>query len=656
MNSRRRTVPFVGSIRIGSVFLLLAAGCGSRPAQEAAPSTAAAPLSKCAPSFCVDTATDMFAWAPSQVPTSQRAVTLFNPSLAAGFRTPRLVGATDQAGNFVKPGMNDYTNAFQGAGDTGNIYNLQQWPYLGMVYYYNHAAMAVPPTGWINTAHRHGTPILGVMTGDCNGCAAADNTFYANPATAAAQLALIANTYGFDGWLIDVENGVDLKLATAVMKALRGASGPGGRPLISLYYEAGVNDLSSKSAQQAFDAGGYFQSDYGFGSPAATNAFVVQNAPPNNNPFTTSYSRYVYNWNSPGQCASGPQQLGNGSACLDSAGMFGDLASVRISPGVYYQAPSLYAIGWERWAGPNLNAGATRAQVQQAHRDLFVGSGAVASGTSCKPAPAPTNAVSAFVDAAGVALTTPFVTRFNTGEGDFFAVQGTVAATTAWNGLGLQDVQPTWLCFQASGQSIAIAYSASYDGGSALSVYGTGPLGLYQTKIAPPAKPIALVRYAPGIGATKPPLAMVRDGSGAWRRATEVGSSQTGAWVTSVQTFPTLSGTVSEVGLHNQTGAVMVGELAVMDQSDYQPNTPPPTQSIPRPASGDVTWSNPANTWYANVYGCNAAGLAPQLVGRTFQPAFDPRYTIEPTPKLYPKYTIQPVNRAGIASTAVTCR
>jgi len=635
-----------------AVALLVVAGLGACDTGPPRATGAAAPVSKCPPSFCVDKSADMKAWMPAQVPPSQRATTTFNASLAAGFRTPRLFAATDQAGNFVKPGMNDYTNAFQGAGDTGNMYNFSQWPYVGLVYYYNHAAMAVPPTGWTNTAHRHGTPIVGVMTGDCAGCPQAVNEFYADAAAAATQMALIANTYGFDGWLIDVENGVDRNQAIAVMKTLRPKPGPGGRPLVLLYYEAGVNDLSRQTAQAAFNAAGYFQSDYGTGNPSATYDFVIHNASPNNNPFTTSYSRYVYPFARDATCTSSPSQISNGGACLNTQGLFAALSAIRRSPTDYYQAPSLYAVGWERWGGPNLNAGATRAQVQQAHRDLFVGFGAVPSGASCRPAPPAASSVAAFVDAAGVALSPPFVTRFNTGEGDSFAIQGVAAASTPWNGLGLQDVQPTWLCAQGSGQTASVTYARSYDGGSALSISGAGQVSLYATRMTPPSALIAVVRYQGGTA----PLATVRDGTGAWRVARETSSTPTGAWITSVQAFPTLSGVVTEIGLQSPSLPVTVGELGVMSPQDYTPNTPPPTQSVAAPASGDVTWTNPPGTWYANVFGCNAPGLAPQLLGRAFQPAFDPHYTIEPTPKLYPKYTIQPVTRAGIASQQVICR
>ncbi len=624
----------------------------------AGPPTADGSASKCPPSFCVDTAAAMWFFEPANVPLSQRASPRRNLSLVSRFETPRLFAATDQASNFSQTGTNDYVDAFQGSGSSGNVYNFSQWPYVGQFYYYNHAAMAVPPTGWTNAAHRNGTPILGVLTGDCKGCGEAINAFYSDPVKAAKQLALIANTYGFDGWLFDVESGVDLDNAIAVMKAFRSMKGPGEDDLIALYYEASVYDLSDRNpdARRAFDAAGYFQADYGTGAPADTYKYVSGKLPPANNPFKTSYSRYVYSYQETTPCTSSSSQISNGAGCLNTQDLFSGfngLIAIRKPSGGYYQSPGLYAVGWERWGGPDPTAAYDRSQVQQAHRDLFIGYGAVQSGSSCKPNVPVPNSVAAYVDAAGVALSSPFVTRFNTGEGDFFNVQGVKeAAKEPWNGIGLQDVQPTWLCAQGAGQKAEITYSSSYDGGSALSISGTGVVSLYSTRMAPPSSPLAIVRYQGPLA----PLAMVKDGSGTWKRAREIDTSTAGGWTTSRQVFPSLSGHITEIGVSTATANTTVGELAIMDASDYQPDSPPPTQSLPAPTSGDLTWTNPAGIWYSNVYGCTAPGASPQLLGRTFQPAFDPKFTIQPNPSAFPRYTVQPVSLAGIGAATVACR
>ncbi len=617
--------------------------------------------STCLPSFCSSTFADMkgLGQNPNQIPITQRASTAINPSLAQNFTTPRLFGAVDEQGNTTVTGWNDQT-AFQGAGDSGNIYNFTQWPYLGMIYYYSHSAMAVPPVAWINAAHRNGVPIVGVLTGDCDDCADADNSFFAQGGpVAAAQLAAIANTAGFDGWLFDIENGVNLNDARPVMQAMRDMSGPSGAPLIGLYYEAGAYTLSPGATNDAFKAAGYWQSDYGTGSPATSNATVLANAAPNNNPLKTSYARYVYQSQSSSPCSgntSSATGIFNGSAnCLDTAGLFDGLAAIRKNDGSYFQSPSLYAVGWERWGGGNLNNTATRAQVQQAHRDLFVGFGASSSDAICLPTPSAPNSVAAFVDPAGVELGAPFVTRFNTGEGDTFQINGTTGAATPWNGIGLQDVQPTWLCAQGAGQTASVNYAESYDGGSSLTVNGNGTVSLFKTQMPLPTSATAVARYK---GSTAP-LASVRDIDGVWHTASQSSSTTANGWTTSIQSFGALHGDVGEIGVVTGAGTTTIGELAIMSAADYSA-TPDYLMSIPSPADTGSTfsWSNPAGTWYSNVYGCDSTLALPELLGRTYQTEFDPKYTLQqPTQAVqsFGNYVVQPVNQAGNSRASVSC-
>lgn len=636
-------------------------GCRPKPDQDAdvRPTPTPAPaveIPDCAPSFCAGSAAEIWAFDPTRVPVppSHLPSAQRNRSLAAGFATTRLFAATDEAGNYDarELRLNDYQAGFQGGGNGGNVYNFNQWPYVGLFYYYVHAPLSVPPIGWINTAHRHGTPIIGVVTGDCAGCGAVVNEFFQEPPKAAAQLALIAKTYDLDGWAIDVEAGVDLAQAIKVMTALRPEKSSTGEPLLVVYHEAYKCDLKGADQKTAFKAAGSFYADYCDGEPEKTYEFVIGNKAPDNNPLTTAYARDMYRHYESEPPCTGPDQIFNGGQCEDTQLLFDSMRKIRNPKGGYYQAPGLFALGWERWAGAGLNPGSTRELVQQAQRDLFVGHGAVYSGDPCKPSPLAENSVAAFVDAAGVELTAPFVTRFNTGEGDSFSIQGSTPAATGWNGIGLQDVQPTWLCAQQSGQTVAITYAASYDGGSSLAISGPGIVSLYSTKMAPPRSPRAIVRYQ----GPQAPLAVVKDGSGRWQTAKEVGSGSAGNWITSIQEFPTLSGTITEIGVRAFTAAPRVGELGVMDASDYRPDSPPPIQSLPAPAAGELTWANPAGTWYSNVYGCSGLEDAqPQLLGRAFQPAFDPKYTILRSPTSFPKYIVQPVTTAGIATTSFGC-
>ena len=96
----------------------------------------------------------------------------------------------------------------------------------------------------------------------------------------------------------------------------------------------------------------------------------------------------------------------------------------------------------------------------------------------------------------------PFVTRFNTGEGDRFFHEGIEVSSAPWFNLGIQDVLPTWTWWtkplhglfdrehDASGLLLVdYDFNDAWDGGASLNI--TGPLGtenateirLYKTRL-----------------------------------------------------------------------------------------------------------------------------------------------------------------------------
>ncbi|TWB56508.1 glycosyl hydrolase family 85 [Nitrospirillum viridazoti] len=94
----------------------------------------------------------------------------------------------------------------------------------------------------------------------------------------------------------------------------------------------------------------------------------------------------------------------------------------------------------------------------------------------------------------------PFLTRFNTGDGDRFHVGGAVVADRPWFNLGIQDILPTWqwrvepMAGPASRGAdllaVDYAYDTAFDGGSSLAITGSlGPANatrvwLYKTALA----------------------------------------------------------------------------------------------------------------------------------------------------------------------------
>ncbi|KAL4424425.1 hypothetical protein ABPG77_005668, partial [Micractinium sp. CCAP 211/92] len=98
----------------------------------------------------------------------------------------------------------------QGGSDSG-FYVLRHWACLDTFVYFSHHLVTIPPPGWIDAAHTHGVRVLGTLITEWEAGAAACAELFGSPeaaADAAEALARIAACYGFEGWLINIENEV----------------------------------------------------------------------------------------------------------------------------------------------------------------------------------------------------------------------------------------------------------------------------------------------------------------------------------------------------------------------------------------------------------------------------------------------------------------
>ncbi|CAN0019023.1 unnamed protein product, partial [Choristocarpus tenellus] len=48
-------------------------------------------------------------------------------------------------------------------GDYDRAYRLFDWGIVDIFVYFSHSLVTIPPAGWIDTAHRHGTRVLGTF-------------------------------------------------------------------------------------------------------------------------------------------------------------------------------------------------------------------------------------------------------------------------------------------------------------------------------------------------------------------------------------------------------------------------------------------------------------------------------------------------------------
>jgi mannosyl-glycoprotein endo-beta-N-acetylglucosaminidase len=92
-------------------------------------------------------------------------------------------------------------------------YYLYHWHLISSFIYFSHHLVTIPPVGWINAAHMNGVPVLGTFITEwedgamkCQQILKSDSTYR----QVADQLVSIAMYYKLDGWLINIENKIQV--------------------------------------------------------------------------------------------------------------------------------------------------------------------------------------------------------------------------------------------------------------------------------------------------------------------------------------------------------------------------------------------------------------------------------------------------------------
>jgi mannosyl-glycoprotein endo-beta-N-acetylglucosaminidase len=640
---------------------------------------AAPPGSTCAPYACFATVADVLAWDPSGVrPFDVASVALAERVQAPGPRM--LIGLDNGPWAF----WSDFDLNAQGSARTGNVYNFSHWQYVDSLYYYLHQLVSVPPTAWVNAAHRNGVTVLGTVTADCDGCPAEMTKLFTHDGQngkdgpdAVRQLYRLAAAYGFDGWVIDVENGVTLgDDLLADMQQLAARTLPNGRKVQVVYYEAFVTQLD-KDRLSALQAAGSWQSDYdGFYPPdpsplpAGTFDFLARQGHSELR-YDAHWATYVYSpyGDFPAdacQSRSSATWLFNGRACNDIEKLFVGLGSARAprDPPGFFQSLALFAPAWTMFGGrrDNTDPLSARDDFQEVDERLWAGTGGYRlSGAHCMLAQPSQNAVSWLVAPRSVLTRVPFFTRFNTGEGSDFFVEGRATGTGSWNMLGAQDPLPMEVCGEAGTLDAEIDYGDAYDGGSSLRVSGTATPGsqrlyLFEGNAPLPPRPAFTLRYRQAAAAAPAPRVVVWiDGQGPidLEPASTTGD---GKWTSTKAQLPASpgSGTLTRIGVgfeatQDQQVNTLVGELGVIDLDS---NEPPAQITPPPPSMGKLTWDDPSpsTTQYYNVWSIVRGESCAALAGRTMLPLYDLGHPLFAIPDEAARFVVQPVSTSGLAA------
>lgn len=561
---------------------------------------------------------------------------------------------------------------------TGNVLNFGHWQYVDALYYYVHDTVSIPPTQWVNAAHRNGVPVFGTITGDCDICQTEAPKLFTlrNYRSTVKLLYQYAVAYGFDGWVIDMELGFQPTPGVlAAVRELARLTLPDGQRLRVTVYRAGESALEPNSLLPYFAAGADWQADYAPDAPPPVYPQQtyqnLQTAGLSARHLDAYWSSYVYSLSYKTNCPQGeritPSQLWNGNPgkvpeCVDSQKLFDNQRIIKSAPPgtpAYYTSTGLFAPEWTYFGNlPDPKPGdvavgpASRPLVHAADDALWVGARAKYEGPDCTRS-GPDNAVSAQITPRSVIGTLPFVANFNQGEGDTYAIDGKLAAPEQWNNLSAQDIAPTWSCtvqgdLKASPVYATAANGDAYNGGSALLLTGRGPgeVALYNTSIRVPAGTAPTLAFTSKTVTGALPYVKVTYSDGTTqtiqRTATRPGWQQTTGPLSAAagQTITRIS-----AGFSGGTGAVktVLGQLRLYDA---KANTAPPLIPITS-IHPVISWNQPQTPAisYWNVYASTARCV------RFLGPAFTTMYAVRQamfTPPVRPaRFVIQPVSASG---------
>jgi len=146
---------------------------------------------------------DFLAWKPGQGAADARAKALKPlPAAPPEGTHPKLLVCHDLQGGYGDDSL------LLGGSDPDQ-FSLCSWHLVDVFVYFSHSLVTIPPPGWTDAAHLHGTQVLGTfITEGGDGTDACQELFRSmeSAVEAAKQLASIAAYFGFEGWLINVEN------------------------------------------------------------------------------------------------------------------------------------------------------------------------------------------------------------------------------------------------------------------------------------------------------------------------------------------------------------------------------------------------------------------------------------------------------------------
>ncbi|XP_016948722.1 cytosolic endo-beta-N-acetylglucosaminidase isoform X1 [Drosophila biarmipes] len=84
-------------------------------------------------------------------------------------------------------------------------YRFVHWSAVDYFCYFSHEYVTIPPSGWLNAAHRHGVPVLGTFIVEAPGLLDEVLATEESVSRTVQALTRLCQHFGFEGWLVNVE-------------------------------------------------------------------------------------------------------------------------------------------------------------------------------------------------------------------------------------------------------------------------------------------------------------------------------------------------------------------------------------------------------------------------------------------------------------------
>ncbi|MGA9343138.1 MAG: hypothetical protein WBV61_12505 [Rhodanobacteraceae bacterium] len=495
---------------------------------------------------------------------------------------------------------------------TFDYYALNYWQYIDQLVFWGGSAgeglILAPNPTVIDAAHRNGVPVLGNV--------------YLPPIAFGGQIQWVedfvqrdgdtfpvadkmieaADYYGFDGWFINQETaGGNAQLATDMRDMLEYFHAHSNLKIV--WYDS-MTASGAISYQNALDAQN--QMFFEDGTTLVSDDMFLN-----------------FNWTASGLANSAALATSLGRSPYDLyAGI--DVESNGYNSPVNWNAvfpegqPHVTSIGFYRpeWT---YNSSSSPNDFYTRDNHFWVGPNHDPSNTQTSAA---WKGVANYLPATSPIAALPFVTNFNTGQGDLHAIDGEVVSNAEWNNLSLQDVLPTWRWIVRSDGSLLVPtldWSDAYWGGTSLLLSGTldavNDIPLYETHLDVDTNTALVIAFKTGAAAapTHLSIGLAFEDEPSLFDYFDVGDATSNGWDSLTFNLGAFAGrTIAVVALRVTPGSsaepysIRIGRLGIYDLPAPAPQPPSDVQvTATYPIGPDsetvrLTWSpspDPVNSY-----------------------------------------------------------